>query len=468
MKIRILNIFLIIICFFNNALTETNNHLFKQFLPEKLQNNHSFVEQVSLKIESYANLHPELIYYVLKNTEFRFVKNITDPEYNFQNILLFKLSEYLKLRNTWYNRQRKNMQKELPILREAVRIKNMLKSSYLMNYSRDNISDVNQTIIDENIADFYACIYLSNKEMKYDHNLDYNTIKEQEIRKLVNYFVQQYDIVDNLHDRQKKEVIKTALKYPFIFNDTYLPEFDYITPFRLFDFIHKMIDNDYFENYSINFQLAHAKHSVKFKETVTFKDIRFPYLKLSDNSKMTLTTDLNFSVGIKIKVKKYKTWLSYIKADMGTAYKSKLNIDKDSDFDQTRQVYAYKPGDPAKIFEGEYRSSTVTKDQNVVYARIYTPIYYLFSNLYFEAGLCYYHFVFKSEYYISRSATRQESGDVLDLNNDPKYIKKTLTKNIVSQYVSVNYDIFKFLTIKCESFNFPLSVSLGIETKINF
>ncbi len=466
MRIRAHYIFLVFIslCHFTSAQTKTN--LFFSFLPEEIKNNQTSVEQVISKIEGYANLNPELIYYIIKNTELRFGENITDPKHNFKNILLFKINEYLDLRNKWYKRQRESMYKEIPTLNEYIRISEMYRPFYLKDFNPDTSVEVNHQTIDKNLADFYSCIYLSNQDMIYNPDLNYSTMKKQEVRNLVNFFKLKYDNADDLIENEKEEVINTALKYPFLFEDTYLPEYDEVTPFRLFDIIHKMIYTEYLENSSVTFQFAKAIHSIDFKETITFKDNRFPYSELEGDSKMAITTEVNFSIGVKLRIKQYKTWLSYLKADIGIAYQSELNFE--SDFNQSFPVYAYKPGNPIKIFEGEYQGYVTGKDQKVLYTRIYTPVYYILNNIYFEVGLSYYYFVFNSEYTITRSAIRQVSEDALDLNNDPRIIKKTLTENIISPVISVNFDIFKFLTLKIDALNYPLSVSAGIEAILNF
>jgi len=309
--------------------------------------------------------------------------------------------------------------------------------------------------------------------MGYDPNKNYSALKMKETQKLVNYFNKQYNSVDDLDYSQRQDAIEVAIRYPFLFKGTYLAEFEGLTSFHLYEFIHRMILNEYYENHSIDFQLSNTFLTGNFKETINFKDTRFPYTELNGSSQITFKTDLNFTVGLKVKIKEYKSWLSYIKVDMGTVFKSDLKVE--NNFDQNQELYEFArlwsptEGNKIKRFRGTYHGSVVFNDQSTVFARIYMPVYYFLNQFYIEAGLSYYYYKYKSKVTITRSATEQESYDPIDLNNDPINIEKTLEKNSISQYFSINYDFFEFFTLKLESFGIsPYAGNLGIEAKIPF
>jgi len=152
----ILFCFIIIsIAFSSASFAEEKKNLFKQFLPKSIQKNAFSSEQISSKIETYSRLNPELIFYILKNTEYRFEKKVHESENNFGDILHSKINENAILRNAWYYEQKEMISSELPLFREIVRINLIYQNEYLITYDLDKDFEKKEIQID--ILYFLVC-----------------------------------------------------------------------------------------------------------------------------------------------------------------------------------------------------------------------------------------------------------------------------------------------------------------------
>lgn len=456
-------ILLILSLFFSYSSIKADNDVefIIKNLPDNIKLNQAHKKQVIEKIFYYAHLNPELIYFIIQNENFKHEKKIINPDSNYTNILNSLISKNKSERNKWAQLELKSIDENINLEIEANAVK-----SYYEKYSYSAIEEFKFekfSIIDSNMIDYYCYLYFNPKSKQtYNSNTNYFKLSEVETKKIVEYFIKSYNASDSLSRSEKQYMIFKALEYPYLFLNSYLNKYSTLTPFKLLDFINKMLHQDFINQNSIDISLFSTIHTFGIKNKVFFQDLRFPYTIINGNVKTNVFPIINVGLGFKLILEDNKKGASFIKFDLGGTI---LNIvDINSKVPETKEVEAYIPG--TKAFVGMYNTKLKNDSYFALTSNLYSPIFFLSEVMFFSAGINYTFVNHSFEYEISRMADTQYSDDPIDMNNDTKNVKIAKNEHYISPYLALNYSILPSINTRLEAFNYPISLSIVIAYSI--
>ena len=177
--------------------------------------------------------------------------------------------------------------------------------------------------------------------------------------------------------------IDRALKYTFLFKDSYLQEYPICTDFYLYEFLNKAISYDYVNHNSIAILVQTTPLPYSIRETIHFVDpfnVKFEY-----DYKATIQNSISASLGFKIKTKLKYLPLSDINVCVGYS----IFQGYENSFEQTqlwsgiRAKYGYS-------MNGSYNLSDYRNfDSHAVTVQAFAPIFFVTKSLHLDLGISY-------------------------------------------------------------------------------
>ncbi len=461
MSVKNLLLFIIIFFLHHTANANYSIEFIIKDLPDNILLNQSHKKQIVAKIINYAHLNPELIYFIIQNEIFKHEKKINNPDSNYTNILNAIISKNKSQRNKWAQLEIESIDKNITLEIEAYAIK-----SYYENFSysvKKEFKYENYSVIDSNMIDYYCYLFFNPKSNEiYNSNTNYFELGKSEIIKKVEYFIKNYNASDFLSRSEKLDLVSEALEYPYLFLNSYLNKYSTFTPFRLHEFINKMIHQDFLNKHSIDISLFSSIHTFDIKSKVYFKDLRFPYTIINGNVKTNAFPIINVGLSYKFILEDYKKGASFIKLDFGGSIVNLTDIN--SEVPDVKEVESYLPG--TKAFLGTYKTRLKNDTYFTLSSNLYTPLFFLSEVFYFTTGINYTFVSHSFEYEISRQAVNQYSDDPIDLNNDTKNIKVSKEEHYISPYLALNYSFLPTINLRIEAFHYPISLNIVVAYSI--
>ena len=204
----VLFIILTINCYPQN-LIET----YKDYIPDIYFQNQNYLQPLNTALETYSNIHPDLIYYYLKNIEVRFDTTISD-RYFYENFLEIK-----NLYSYHYNDWITILEQNIISLNLDSRLTNIC-IDFLDDYIDDEIEIIDlpdlENKTDFNLLNFLVIkYYTENRSLIYDNRISYKNEREKLDEEKLSVFSDMMNdpSVYNISD------LNNLFKYWYLFDD---------------------------------------------------------------------------------------------------------------------------------------------------------------------------------------------------------------------------------------------------------
>ena len=209
--------------------------LYKEYFPRVIFENENNIKAENSKLEIYAELNPDLIFYYLNRLNFKLDKDniFADSTQAEKFTTVLKASQYLK--NDWAEKNIRYISENY----DAPLKQNLL--SFFKKYLKSDIPENDfkklDTLPHNNKLDYVRYIYFSkDKNTIYDEKVDYSQKMEEALERLIAYFEYNYTKLKNTQ-ATNNDLLFNAAKYSYLFKDSYLPNYSNTTQFRLVDLL---------------------------------------------------------------------------------------------------------------------------------------------------------------------------------------------------------------------------------------
>jgi hypothetical protein len=447
MNISVRNIVPVILLTCSSVFSQNYLPMFSEYIPQSVLKDEDFKNQIEVNIEYYASVNPDLVYYYIMYISKRFGDKVTNPDSNYYNLLKQEDFKFRSSRNEWVNDEISAANNIDPgILSSAVK-RNLLE---LYQDGLNNQINAPELQIDNNLLNYFSYMIASNTKIIYQDNIDYSNKTNQVLNAKAKYFQQMYSDYNSLTKSQRYELIDVVLNFPYLFSKGYLNRYRQNTDLHLYEFINKMLYNDYIQKNSVKAGIFYLLNNFDQIRDINFRETPFPYYHRENKAEFKITTGIFGDIGVRIALRNYKTPFSYIEVNAGYALTSNVRTEDDI---QTEVIHwdSYQPS------TGKHAFITYTVTENnenkffEIYGNITTPVFYFFQNLYVDAGLNYYYTSVKSNYYdISRHIDSLVSNDPNDFKEYTQNISGEFSKSNIYPSIGINYLIFDLINIKVE------------------
>lgn len=418
--------------------------VFSRYYPEQVLKYPNFKKGENPKLQNYGELNPSLIYYYIENLNKRLVEKNANPDSNFTNILKRYIFSSRNLKSMWAKKQADKVENKIKLSVKQREVLNEL-SRYMFSISKIDTIDYSE-FIDMNLLYFYHYLYLTKDlNIEYNSDMDYSNFLNQRSSEKIAVFKNTYVNLKHM-DRNKREWwVSEALKYSFLFKESYLDEYPVTTDFYLYEFINRATSPDYNNYNSLEFQLQFDVLPYEFNETLNFQDPfdkRFQY-----KYTITLQPTMFINTAFKLKTKPELTPFSSLTLCLGySIYQNHSNT-----FENTT-LWSGIRAISGLYVNGSYIISDYKNFESYsVNALFSTPIYFYSKNLSFSLGLVYIyqHIAFEYDFNVDGEARAAYSETLPEFWQD-RTVKIDNDKHLFYPVLSANYYVLPNLSLSCD------------------
>lgn len=434
----------------SSSISYSQNYLqlFSGYIPDTILKDNDFKNQVDINIGNYASVNPDLVYYYIMYLNKRFGEKITSADSNYFNLLREQDHEYRTLRNEWVKNEMRGADEIEPgILSTA--IKNNLSDLFWNDQVkyRDTLKILT---VDEKLQAYFAYLIVTGTKAEYNSETDYSSGITNALKEKSEYFENEFAGSGDIDQAKRYELIEAALNFPYLFNNGYLDKYRQGTDIHLYRFLYGMMVDDFTQRNSLKVGLLYFKNNFKEESDIIFKETPFPYFHLENKDVVKINSGSLGEVGIRLATRKYKTPFSYIELDAGYEFITDIKVDNDIKSEVIHRD-SYQPSTGKHAFI----TYTINKNNDTkhfeVYGRISTPVYFLFKNLYMDAGIYYFYTSVEVNYYdITRKIDSLVSNDPADFQEYTKNVSKKFNRSSIFPSLGVNYTLFDLINVKVE------------------
>ncbi|RMI19159.1 MAG: hypothetical protein D6681_03155 [Calditrichaeota bacterium] len=370
--------------------------IYEDYLPEAVRSDEKLRSEAGRMIGTYGEYAPEIIYFYLQHLQYRYEQHITDPQANLARLLAVMFRNAKVEKSDWAKREIENCRAN----GYPARIIEEYFSQYVYRGA-----DVRQYLelpadfqVDENRKYFFVYLYLSQAEgERYDPAVNYQQKCREAAEKIVeelNFYAanfKQYSREENL------EVVQKALRYPYLLKNSYFKGvFPRKTAQYLSDFIAAM--EKHFEElakkepkyapsrrhnkFQIDALIAANPFDYSISHSVVYDD---PLVHdfVHDYS-VSVHTDLNWLVGVHLKIRPLYGPLSYI--NLWAVLPVGESIEDDL---ETVQIFDGLRVIPGLRFQGNYRLEARNLQVKSSRFQFSVPLYAFRDLVFVEVGAMY-------------------------------------------------------------------------------
>jgi hypothetical protein len=439
---------------FSFVLAQSYSTLFIEHIPQNLKESPKSLKMLDQKFSYYSEINPALIYHFiiyLNKTEL----NDRIKALKYLNTLT---NESIQKTNLWLDSEVKYTNSK------SISFENWIKLQYFF-YKKKNTSKIDSSltkapyIIDENLKDYFIYLFLTKEIQNFDRSVDYENKISISLNNTISIFKDANTNYINMPDSKRKKIIELAKTHFYLFADA--PNFlsNKNMDINFSKFITNLMKLDNLEQNVVslstgfNAELNHKTNNTYFDKEGSID------IKRSDQVNTNLSNQIYIGLGGRIKLKKYKSYLSHI--NIYGSYSVFSQKKSDITNLQVKKTFIDTINYKYKTITASY-TSPIIKD---FYAKVFglslsTPVY-VWNNIYFDFGVLYRSITYKYNYSYSRSDEFTYSdGNQEDLVNSKKNIEFKESLNKFDFVVGFNIDLFKYVTFRINKYNKNINYDL--------
>jgi len=417
--------------------------LFEDLIPREITKNAKYIEMTETNFETYADIHPDLVYYYIEYLNSFLAKKINKPALNYFNILAHYRKKYETEKQDWLTKQKEEIE-----LKVENRFKREKITSYIANFQKPSepysITPPDLPI-NENLKNYVCYAILSQSDtLSYNAGEDY----QSKINKKAAFDNLKFnESIKNLEGDDDTDRSKAAIQIVrkwYLFSEATLERFGSKPGYDLHNLLESMYDKIETKNLTkifINVSgILPALQQLPKTDKLIFTGDKTYDL----NSEIVYYAIAKVGFGAHIRLKDEKLPFSFIEITGAYILFQDPKV-KDKEFNirlgQTTRILGQSYVEVQNYILGEIKSGSsygISLDFN-------TPVAYFTDNISFDLGIELAHFEYKSyvtflhESYRVKYGVRQDYKAVTD--------KRTVTQNkfLVMPKFSFNYSPLKEL-----------------------
>lgn len=438
-------IFLITFFVLNNVFAaERLIDLYQQFIPQQIKRQKRYMEIENKKLERYAELNPDLIYVYLEHLNRKFNLRLSDPDSNFHNYFGYLLNTSKEKKSKWAHKIQLQIDKRAIIPLAKAKLIYLFSTAASIDYKIE-LQEKEITPpkdFDRNRQAYFKYIYFSKDDKEeYDPQKNYTELCDQQLEKIAARFTKYYNELELIGESERKNLIAKALKYSFLFKESYLPAYER-TNFSILDFIYKAIIPEYRNYFGLSAGISYTPLKVSFDDAISFAD---PAGKMySVAIKASYNTYVRF--GFRFVLNKKMIPFSYINATFGFGLSAAPKNKEDKNLGH---IILY---DGDLYVNGAYGVRNLRSfDMYSFMVQFSTPALFITDKLYFEGGLNYtfYYLKFKYDYYFDGYAIDHSNNGLPDFYKGwTKEVKEN--KHRFRPLLVANYNLTRFINLRLD------------------
>ncbi len=262
-----------------------------------------------------------------------------------------------------------------------------------------------------------------------------------------------------MSDPKREELIELAKTYFYLFADApnYLSNKNMDITF--FNFITNLMRPENTEQNLLSLSNSFNRGLNHKKENTYFDKEGLVDIKITENFNTNFSNLFSVGFGARIKIKKYKNYLSHINVYGNYSVSSQENFDITNP--QIKKAYVDTINYKYKTITANYTSPAIKDFTAQAFGlSLSTPVY-IWNNIYFDFGILYRFITYKYKYSYSRNDEFTYSdGDQVDLVNYKKNFEFTDNINKINFVVGFNIDLFKYVTVRVNSYDKDINYDL--------
>ena len=417
--------------------------LFIRYYPEQLLGRRNFKKAENARLIEYAQLDPGIIYFYMENLNKRFRDEITNPDSNLTTILGHKIRQSQKLKRLWAEKQIEMVRYSLKVPLKRREILGKL-SKYKYRRSLSDSLDLSRYSDLNRMYFFHYLCLIHDTEIIYDPGESYAELLINKANELVSAFNEAYKNLARISRKKRRIWIDRALRYSFLFKDSYLKEYPSTTNCYLYEFINEAVSPDYINHDSIGLLFQSISYPFEAHGTIRFRDpfdeeFRYDYNIMIRNS---------VSINLGFKVKTQSKYLPFSDINMFFGYSTSQSTE--NSFEKTELWSGIKVRYGTSV-RGSYMLSDYRNfDHYALTFQLFTPIFFVTKSLHLDFGIAYtfQRVSFQYDYYVDGEVfySTQEPPDMFE----DKTFKVVHKWHLMRPIFAIGYYILRPLDIRLD------------------
>lgn len=424
--------------------------LYKKDLPKMVFDNEDNKTTVERNLQFYSSFSPDLAGYYIEYFKRKFVEKISDKDSNYYYQLQNLKDSLWIVRNKWIDDQLKELS-----LKDLNHLLENIVSGKIEDFSYENEFQTKKPKIifsNNQLLKYYYYKYLSNNpKAEFNKTADYDKLIDNESRNIIT-------VLDSLHSlievNDLTEVSQFAIRYKFLFLDSYLKDQRLKTRYSLVDFLVKLFKQDIKqeEGFFLDFNAGGSLKNIEDPNAYLLDEFlgdSHTEAKFHFPQKTDLFPSISVGAGYKFKLKKNKSFLSYLSIEGDYSVYQTFKKNADTLYEFSVPYFYLDPGSiVAHDLIADYKiSSRKNEKATSLSFTVTAPIYYLKTWLYLAGGINYTFIDLSYDYDISKHDRLGPNGRVSDFHNYDITRKYEFTNHRVEGVISVNLNILRNILI---------------------
>jgi hypothetical protein len=365
--------------------------LFKNYIPEALHEDASYLNGVEESLQYYVKLHPDLIYYYLSYLNEKFVEKNNNPKTNYLNDLNNAKKSFLKKRSNWAEDQIQGIYSKI-----TSRLKRDKMSSVFEDLVEDIEIDLESIFVEEDIAlkEYFIYLYLtSDTAESFDGLKNYNALNDSILISKVITYNNKFKNLNSVPGDELVAALQDIKRYWYAFEPDFLSKSGVNLEFEVFE-ISIYAYNSYFDNpnnlvLSTNVFVLNYDFTA-FDGTFHFSDYPLPTfiepIRYDFPVKVVVKPIFSIGIGYKLALSDKIGFLSSIKGIVSYIYFSE-QIEKSS-LNNVFYTFTYNVVSGSEKFNYVYEVSDLKNYKNWIMSfKLELPVFHFNKMFYFDAGI---------------------------------------------------------------------------------
>jgi hypothetical protein len=421
------------------------------------------IEQAEYRLEFFAKVNPDLIYYYLNYLNLVANDSIYNRDSNYYNILQYENSVSVRYNNEWVEKEiryAENLAEPELVFNE---LESMLDEFWISDFETPNYTI--ELKHDKNLQKFftYKCLSL-DASLIYDEHMDYE--------KAVNYILEKYVarvkteyISRKSDDNYIPEIQLENLLKHHLFSKGFSPSKSRNIDFRVSEYLLALLDYSEFIEYSgviLGFNIETFKYSLSSEEPT---EPYFPYHQFTIEGITGTAIGYNITAGYRIKLNDFKSAFSHMDISLGWSFYTHNNIveSKTKTIDKYYFIWEGVPQNFVFLFNGTIKSASWEINKlSTISSNLNLPVFYFNQRLFVELGLQYKYLMAEYLVTVNRDILTQSAIDPTILGPELEVFTQKTQKHLFGGSISIGYSIINSLNIKGTFSTLP-SVQIGLE-----